>query len=1376
MIDNEFLQNFVKFSYIDLKGNTINQNISKDLYFSETDIENTYKNYFFVDKNRHVNKFHKDDKINYDIQLLCGTKVVAGHNLKFYDSSDNEYSIHLNEFGIQGVPNYFTKNVNRVAKRDYVSTETQKAFYLDKLSNKYFIETKITIGRLTNKYKDDRIDQSKYPPSYIYTYEDGLVRGNQEPHLGTNISTIVNIKTLYFYDNYGNMLSKIIYNYDKDKDLIDNFYTNIDNIKNNIDIIDIWYEYSTVEKYREEVSCTITNGIRSYNLNKEDDDRKFNISQIGTNRTTIESNIGNNRLLSVIHDENNSSIDSNISLNKNYTNYSYYNNGRVRSVSDNMNNNYLFDYDEFGNLVSISENNKKIITKKIKKLSSGEENRILNDRTNNCVSISTTKSVLNEFETIDITTDKYNRLQTERYSNTEKVQYYYQDQENGYTPSDNISKAYQGESNSITKLSHIKNGFKNSEIYFYYDDTNLLTGYSEEFTNHDFKFLQLTNDDACYKCGSDEKYIGYTILKENEKHFANQCAPCSFDSRIKKTEYYDKDNWRDEIGDRGYLRYSYTYSHDDVGRVNYINSNITGETATFTKNISYNKNNEICNINTILVDLNIDNTKFKYNESKINENLEYDSNGNISYYKSTESIIDKDRKVYNYYFGYFIDDKLKYFYDEPARNNIKNKESAKTFKYNYKNQLIKETNINNNVSNIIEYNYDSYGNLLSVIDSQNGNVHFDYSKTIKNRKISVNNKDVLYNDYGDINSFDDKKYSYNIKNQLSLVTKKNNEKTYYKYDYQGNLFEIKNIDSNGVTKEKYIYYEGSKIVGEDVTITNGSNTNTYKLRYYYNLDGICGIKYKDKYLHLIRDAFGNVSKICYGNYVLMEYSYTTNGKFTYTLNTEFFEEVSPPDKYKKALTNSKYICYNKKDSSDNTIYLLNKDSLNDGNSFTSFDDYNSYIQELLFVCYNNPFKWKGYYYDELNDIYFINNRYYCPELYQYVDAINIEKIYESIFDSSIDRYKTCETSFIMFQENDFTIVASSEFHPDPEYEPNKYKSWWEVNWLKVVDTISFIYAICIVAFIIVCSLITGDITTLLTVLAICYLAAVGGFIFGDLLGGIISSCQGYTFWDSFLETGLSCAKSAFIIAASICFTAFIDCFKEGTLVKTEEGLKPIEEIKVGDKVYAYDEETGDISLKEVTQVFIGQTDTWYHISINGDEICCTGSHPFYVPGKGFVRAKDLSVNENVLLANKTLSVIDNIYIEELETPENKYNFEVEDYHTYFVGKNEVLTHNLCKTWGGEKRHYWREQYKKYKPKYDEIKTKFMSESGKYWVTEENLEKMMHGRAPIGTDGSPVNLHHVVGIEKNMYNYIELLHSEHFGDYGKLHPWRCKKKG
>ena len=57
---------------------------------------------------------------------------------------------------------------------------------------------------------------------------------------------------------------------------------------------------------------------------------------------------------------------------------------------------------------------------------------------------------------------------------------------------------------------------------------------------------------------------------------------------------------------------------------------------------------------------------------------------------------------------------------------------------------------------------------------------------------------------------------------------------------------------------------------------------------------------------------------------------------------------------------------------------------------------------------------------------------------------------------------------------------------------------------------------------------------------------------------------------------------------------------------------------------------GDIALKEVTKLFTGTTDLWYHIYVDDDEICCTASHPFFIEGKGFVRASDLQIGYKVL--------------------------------------------------------------------------------------------------------------------------------------------------
>ncbi len=137
------------------------------------------------------------------------------------------------------------------------------------------------------------------------------------------------------------------------------------------------------------------------------------------------------------------------------------------------------------------------------------------------------------------------------------------------------------------------------------------------------------------------------------------------------------------------------------------------------------------------------------------------------------------------------------------------------------------------------------------------------------------------------------------------------------------------------------------------------------------------------------------------------------------------------------------------------------------------------------------------------------------------------------------------------------------------------------------------------------------------------------------------------------------------------------CFIAGTKVKTEDGYKNIEEVEVGDKVLAYDEETGKQAYKEVVRLFRGKTDEWYHVFAEGEEIVCTGGHRFYVEGKGFVEAKDLTEEDKLTLSDGRQVKIEKIEKEELAKAETKYNFEVKDFHTYYVTENDVLVHNTC---------------------------------------------------------------------------------------------------
>ena len=93
---------------------------------------------------------------------------------------------------------------------------------------------------------------------------------------------------------------------------------------------------------------------------------------------------------------------------------------------------------------------------------------------------------------------------------------------------------------------------------------------------------------------------------------------------------------------------------------------------------------------------------------------------------------------------------------------------------------------------------------------------------------------------------------------------------------------------------------------------------------------------------------------------------------------------------------------------------------------------------------------------------------------------------------------------------------------------------------------------------------------------------------------------------------------------------------------------------------------------------------------------CTGGHPFYVLNveedrkivhyegvksdkKGrWIEAKELKTSDKLLLSDGTCAIIENIKVERLSEPETTYNFEVEDFHTYFVSDSNVLVHNSCK--------------------------------------------------------------------------------------------------
>lgn len=199
------------------------------------------------------------------------------------------------------------------------------------------------------------------------------------------------------------------------------------------------------------------------------------------------------------------------------------------------------------------------------------------------------------------------------------------------------------------------------------------------------------------------------------------------------------------------------------------------------------------------------------------------------------------------------------------------------------------------------------------------------------------------------------------------------------------------------------------------------------------------------------------------------------------------------------------------------------------------------------------------------------------------------------------------------------------------------------------------------------------------------------------------------------------------------FEATPACFPKGTLVHTQNGLVPIEQIKVGDMVLSKHESgEGEQAYKPVTRVFEhGPTkvvQVWY---VEGDEkptfggfVFTTQEHPFWIEGVGWTEARYLvgrpelariplhnskfvhvqGVRHVVETSSPTVgwisqlgNIIDelgdewnieantyhkqDVYVEEDYTYQDNplrvpvWNLEVEDFHTYYVGKDGLWVHN-----------------------------------------------------------------------------------------------------
>ena len=303
----------------------------------------------------------------------------------------------------------------------------------------------------------------------------------------------------------------------------------------------------------------------------------------------------------------------------------------------------------------------------------------------------------------------------------------------------------------------------------------------------------------------------------------------------------------------------------------------------------------------------------------------------------------------------------------------------------------------------------------------------------------------------------------------------------------------------------------------------------------------------------------------------------------------------------------------------------------------------------------NPFRYRGYYYDNETGFYYLNSRYYDP---------------------SSGRFLTADG-----QLNDgllgYNLFAYCENNPVSYTDPTgEWPDWDKLFKGALLAAIGVMTVVAVVS--------TGG--TCIPIIAAAYAVLATAGVVATMVGAseVVESFTGnnpvrdYAGEDMYdaLKYG-SMTVVSYGSAIIEVGTSISVCFVEGTEVSAASGHIAIETVKVGNMVWATDPETGETGLKEVVRTFVNETSELVHIKVNGEEIICTNEHPFYSPVKGWTAAIQLRAGDKLQLLNGDYVIIEQIQHELLESPVKVYNFEVEDFHTYYVGDTEVLVHNQC---------------------------------------------------------------------------------------------------
>ena len=601
-----------------------------------------------------------------------------------------------------------------------------------------------------------------------------------------------------------------------------------------------------------------------------------------------------------------------------------------------------------------------------------------------------------------------------------------------------------------------------------------------------------------------------------------------------------------------------------------------------------------------------------------------------------------------------------YVYDVFGRNvsdSIKNSSNTNilsaTYGYLDSNRITNGSSnvvgtITYNDATVLTYSYDATGNITSIL--RNGSSYVSYVYDALGQMTRENNVTA------------DDSYVYAYDNNGNILSKKT-------YDYTSGIL--------GTCESTINYTYGNTNNNTQLTNYNGASIAYDSLGNPLNWSNASSLTWSGRELSTVVLNSNNTLYFKYnanGIRTNKNYLYYLPGGDTATINTEYVLDGTKIIRETRSGNENAtlYYYYDENDSVigfnyNGTDYYYRKNLQGDVESICNasgavvvsyaYDAWGKIINISGTLASTigeiNPFRYRSYYYDTETGFYSLHSRYYDPEIGRFINA----DVPESMIlqgDSSIlatNLFAYCFNNPVNYADHSGMVVTPA----------------------NVIGAIIGAGAGALIGVLLVSHFNLTGWKKWLVIGGSTALVAIIGWFAGPVIYKAITAIT------PMLQDAIEKGKLAYNkIATSVSrFLGLLPkCFVAGTLIKTQDGERPIEEIKIGDMVYAEDPETGEKGLKRVTDVYVNETEVLIEIEVNQTILKSTPEHPFWVIDKGWIEAERLIIGDKLKLSTGEIAIINNVNKVFLNTSVKVYNFTVEDWHTYYAGELSVLTHNL----------------------------------------------------------------------------------------------------